>query len=135
VKFSVRRTDDEAAVEALHTLVFPLDEWEDADAMWLVWDPSGTPVGFCTARKLKQEDAVFLARAGVLPCARGHKLQRRLLQVRESWARKLGVEVCITYVLHSNFPSLANLIKSGYEMYKPPWKYAGDVQYLQKSLR
>ena len=47
-KFRLVREDDTDTAEALHMLTFPHDEWEDNDAYWVVYDPTGTPVAFCT---------------------------------------------------------------------------------------
>jgi len=121
-------------VQAMHLLIFPEDEWTPSDAHWLIRDELGEAVGFCSARYLQGEDTVFFSRAGLLPRARGNRLQRRMIQVRENWARRIGALSIVTYVIHGNHSSLANLMKANYRLYIPARKWAGDVLYLQKEI-
>lgn len=135
MSISLRRTDDLTTVTALHMLTFPGDEFDLKGQLWLAHDESGTPVGFCAARKLKGENAVFLNRAGVLPCANGQRLQRRMILARLKWAKQIGAKHVITYVLYHNHASIVNLIKSGFRFYEPDYKWAGrDVHYFTRSL-
>lgn len=133
--YTIRRTEDVRAVEALNTLIFPADDWDDSEANWLVRDETGTLVGFCSARKVKGEETAFLSRAGLFPLARGAGLQRRMISIRERWAIQQGVTNVITYVMPDNHSSLVSLIKKGYRIYNPAWRYAGDVQYLIKQIK
>lgn len=65
----------------------------------------------------------FLSRAGVLPGARGHGLQKRLVRARERNARGFGVSRMVTYTSLDNVQSSNNLIKSGYRLYVPPYEW------------
>lgn len=58
-------------------------------------------------------------RVGVLPEARGHGLQRRLLRARERYAKSNGYKGCLTYTANWNTPSLLNILQSGYTIYDP----------------
>src|SRR5690606_22351986 len=107
-------------------LLFGDDVQLEGDVHWFVWESGKDyPVGFCSAgiSMLTDEDGnrcyAFLSRAGVLPEARGHKLQRRMIKVREKWAKDQGLKGASTYVANWNTRSLINLLKSGYQIYEP----------------
>jgi hypothetical protein len=70
----------------------------------------------------RHEDAGYLCRAGVLPWYRGHRLQRRLLRVREGFARRLGWRWTRTDTT-DNIASANSLIAAGYRLFQPavPW--------------
>lgn len=121
---------------ALHLLTFPHDHWEAASAYWICYDEKQSPVGFCSARVLRSEPGVFLTRAGVLPCAHGHGLQRRMINVRVAWAhRQPGVEYVITYATYDNHKSIANLLRCGFKFTNPSYLYGGKgAHYFIKEL-
>lgn len=133
----LRREEDWRQVEALHTLIFPDDDWEEADAAWILWDEHESPRGFCTVQALKgcDEATAYMTRAGILPGVRGARLQRRMLRARERWAKEQECRVAITYATYDNWPSIANLLKSGYRFYRPLWNWGGEgVHYFWKPL-
>jgi len=125
-------------IQALHNLIFPNDELIAPTAMSMMWvgeDESGTPVAFCTARKLRWENAVFLERAGVLPLASGLGLQRRMIRLRERWAREIDATTCLTYTMLKNYASIVNLLRCGYRFYSPHSKWVGDrVHYFRRDF-
>ncbi len=128
------RTDDVTTVQALHTLCFPGDDWEEGDAYWILHDGVEAK-GFCAARKVPRENVVFLVRAGVLPSARGRHLQRRMIHTRLQWARKEGCLAAITYTGYSNYDSIVNLLKCGFRFYAPEYAWAGrDYHYFIKEI-
>lgn len=133
-----KKTKDYSQARALHVLLFPNDEQfrkSVNNAMWIGYEETQTPVAFCTARYLPNENSVFLERAGVLPIARGLKLQRRMIKLRENWAKSLGADAVLTYVAHHNHASIVSLIKAGYHIYWPSKFWAGkSVHYFQKSI-
>jgi GNAT superfamily N-acetyltransferase len=135
----IRRTHDTELVLGLHNQTFPTDEWDhinDLSAMWLALDDDGTPVGFCIARRLTREPkVVFFQRVGVLPYAQGQGLQRRMIRVRERWARAIGATSGITYTTYENHESIVNLLRCGWRFYTPasPWVGA-NVHYFCKDL-
>jgi GNAT superfamily N-acetyltransferase len=125
VYVTFKRTKDAQALRALHSLILPADDVPALSAnvaAWIGWS-SGTPVAFCTARYWRKDCSVFLERAGVLPIANGKGLQRRMIKLRERWARKCGAECVLTYVEAQNYASLCNLVRCGYRFYDPakPW--------------
>ena len=137
LKVSFRHTKDTQALHAMHSLILPDDDVPSLNpnvAAWLGWADK-TPVAFCTARYWREESAVFLERAGVLPIAGGHGLQRRMIRLRESWAKQKGAECVLTYVSARNYESLVNLLRCGYRFYEPvyPWGVA-DGHYFKKEL-
>ena len=131
---TLRRSRDVRLVRQLHDETFPEDSWEDADAYWVARE-SGRPVGFCSVRHCFGEPSAFLTRAGVLPAGRGKGLQRRMIDVRCRWAKQEGVEYVITYTTRDNYPSITNLLRSGFRFYEPAVPWAGpDVFYFQRRL-
>jgi len=103
-------------------------------AEWWVAFDGKKPVAFAGV-KVTSEKLAFLCRSGVLPEYRGKRLQVRLLRARLSWARKRGLSQAITYTVPDNPPSGNSLIKCGFKLYLPEWKWAGsDVLYWFKKL-
>lgn len=118
--YEIRRTTDIEAVKELHTKLFGKKCSLEGTDHWLVWETGKSyPVGFCSGRKSTVRDWYFLARAGILPEARGKNIQQRLVRTRERRARALGLVGCLTYVANWNSPSLINLLKLGYKQYDP----------------
>ncbi len=132
--YALSRTEDLTLVKALHTICMPGDSFDLAGQLWVVWDDKGTPVAFCAARKLKNEPGVFFNRSGVLPCANGNGLQRRMIHARLRWCKEIGAEYALTYTLHNNHASIVNLLKCGFKFDTPAWKWAGDSHYFIKDI-
>lgn len=137
MQVTFRRTTDVQALRALHALILPSDDTPALNpnvAAWLGWSAQ-TPVAFCTARYWRDECAVFLERAGVLPIANGNGLQRRMIRLRERWAQQQGAECVLTYVEARNYASLVNLLRCGFRFYEPaqPWGIEGG-HYFRKEL-
>jgi len=126
----VRRCYDNAIVEALHHFIFPYDEYKETpDKLNVYWQVRTVgrhmnfPVAFASARCC-EPGVVFLSSCGVLPSARGFRLQRRLIRARIAWARSHGYERAITYTTWDNVPSARNLLREGFELYTPSWWWA-----------
>ena len=132
--------------DSLALPVVPLDEIcfpEDirvavpGSLWWVAWD--GTePVGFAGLRlcSLPENRGLgFLCRAGVIPSHRGRGIQKKLIRVRETAARQLGIKELVTYCISSNNPSMNSLVRCGYKFYSPATRYggAGSV-YLRKKI-
>lgn len=137
MQVSFRRTHDVQALRALHALILPADEVPALNpnvAAWIGWAKQ-TPVAFCTVRYWRHEGDAFLERAGVLPIANGHGLQRRMIRMREKWAQTQGAECVVTYVEARNYASMVNLVRCGYRFYEPaePWGIEGG-HYFRKEL-
>ncbi len=134
MKYTLSRTDDRELVKALHTICMPGDSFDLGDQLWVCHDETDTPVAFCSARKT-YGDSVFLSRAGVLPCANGNKLQRRMIHARVKWAREIGADSVVTYTLYDNHASIVSLLKAGFNFYHPSYAWAGRaVHYFCKDL-
>lgn len=88
---------------------------------WIVSNGKQDPVAFAGLKPLNglNKGMGFLCRAGVLPTARGNGLQRRLIKVRVSMARRIALKEVITYTSRENYRSAANLLRSGFRFYRP----------------
>lgn len=110
--------------------MFPGATFEGPDGgnvYWLVKTPAGRAVGFCSVRPTTTDlDTVFLSRAGILPEARGLGLHRRMISVRLRWARKNGFKRAITYAQRDNIQSAVNLLRCGFMLYDPDYRWVGD---------
>lgn len=78
----------------------------------------------------------YLCRAGVLKPFRGRGIQRLLIQARDEEARKRGYVMNITYTADWNTASANNLIREGYTLYRPEWRYGiRGALYFQKRFK
>lgn len=101
---------------------------------WLAFH-EGEPVGFSGLHIYKDCGTAFLCRAGVIKQYRGHGLQKRMIRVRDAYARKSGVNRIISYVAYGNVASANSLISCGYKLYIPKWEWGvGGCYYFQKIL-
>jgi len=135
-KISIRKTDNEDLIYRLHTRIFPDDDfyYHNNNYYWLV-NKGDKVVGFCIATIWTANRYIFLSRAGVIVSERGRNLQRRMIRVREQFARRNNINLLLTYVKKDNIPSFVNLIKTGYIVYNPQYPYAeSDCFYLKKRL-
>lgn len=118
---------------------FPYDTlYPKAGCWWWIAYEDKVPVAFAGLRPLTGHDKGrgFLCRAGVLPKARGHKLQRRLIRCRLRKAKVCGLKEVITYTYRWNFESAFNLIKEGLRMYQPPYEWGSrGAMYFYKSTQ
>jgi GNAT superfamily N-acetyltransferase len=107
----------------------------DKGAWWIAFD-GAVPVAFAgSTNSTRWSDAMYLCRAGVVESHRGLGLQKRLIRVRESHARRQGANWAITDT-HTNPASANNLLSRGYRLYEPaaPWGKRGAL-YWRKNLR
>ncbi len=103
---------------------------------WLVYDEYySLPIGYANLRRShKWADCGFLARAGLLPEARGHGVQKRLIRARIAKARRIGWSYLITNT-YRNPASVNSLIACGFKAYIPTYKWAGaDAQYWRRKI-
>lgn len=104
--------------------------------MWWIAQCEGEPAGFALMTPSSQWDKVgYLALAGVSPAYRGHRLQRRLIRIRERAARRLGWRTLVTEVIDNNPHSMRNLFREGFLPYVPakPWGHKNAI-YMRKKL-
>ena len=137
VKFKrVKLTKENLKVlKSLQKMCLPLDSpyVEQNGWYWLgFWNQ--TPVAFCImAPSIRFSDCVYLARAGVLQEFQGRGLQKKMITLREKWARKHGYKWSITDT-SENPPSANSLISRGYRLYEPnnPWGLARAIYWRKK---
>jgi GNAT superfamily N-acetyltransferase len=123
------------ATMQLHCLPDDKPYFPDVGWWWIGIDGKQA-VAFCLLTPSSQwKDTVYLARSGVFPAWRGKGLQKRMISVREKFARKHGYRWVISDTT-ANPPSANSLISRGYKLYAPsnPWGYETTL-YWRKRLR
>ena len=135
MQFRIKPCYDKELIKALHKKYLPGDVlYSSPSADWVV-TYQGQPIGFCQLGDDGREDAAFLARAAVDPVFKGMGLGRRLIRVRERYARAAGLLRLYTYTTVDNMQSIANLQRLGYTLYRPEVLYVGPKYlYWQKLL-
>ncbi len=70
---------------------------------------------------------------GVVSYAAGKGLQRKLLKVREKYAKRYGCASVVTYTARDNYASITNLIRAGYRFspHQRGEQYFNFVKYLR----
>lgn len=113
-------------------LVYDKDQWIGGI---IPPDQHVRPVAFCgLTEALATKETGYLKRAGVLQAYRGQGLQRKLITVRERKARKLGFNMMLTDTT-DNPPSSNSLIRAGYKIFEPAYRWAFPHSiYWRKTL-
>lgn len=115
MKYTIERVHDTEEMRKLHKLAFGSDKWPGDDhEFWVAKDEGGAIAGFCSAVLLTASCA-FFSRSAVTQGHRGKGLHKKLIQVRMRWAKKEGAVLVLTYLSKHNYPSLINLLKSGFK--------------------
>lgn len=131
------RPDDFDAIEAADKVCFPFDKpypfaWKK-NLSWVA-EEKGEVVAYLSAHPLKR-GVLFFSRVGVMPCARGSGMQRRLMLALEKQARVDGWREIVTYTVGGNGWSTRNILASGYRTYEPRKSYVGyEVVHMRKRL-
>jgi GNAT superfamily N-acetyltransferase len=131
------KRDHPALLTLLADVLDPLDHRSVLKDEWWLAFAGAVPVAFACAAPAGASwpNAAFMALSGVTKAHRGHGLQKRLLRVREAWARSVGYTVAITYTAHSNNASSNSLISAGYKLYRPASEWGMDhALYWRKNL-
>lgn len=104
-----------------------------ATGMWWVAYEDGNEVGFVC---LQVEGPYgYIARTGVVECARGKRLQRRMQYVAQAAARKMGCTHMVSDTANWNHASSNTFIGMGYKLYTPTVKWGWpDGLYWIKEL-
>jgi len=115
--------------------ILPYDKPFDVnEGNWWIAYQEGKPIGFAgLVRSARWTDTGYLCRAGVIPSARGRGVQKRLIRVRQLYAKKMGWAWLITNTFDN--PASANsLISCGYKLYDPsiPWGAKGTLYWRKK---
>jgi ribosomal protein S18 acetylase RimI-like enzyme len=134
----ILRCYDPAVILTLQTLILPQDQPLPfgAGPWWVMWEGTEA-VAFASLKHYASDPQLgYLSRAGVMPSYRGKGIQRRLIRVREAYARRSGLQVIVTDTSHSNLASSNSLIGCGYKLYQPahPWGFP-DGNYWRKRLK
>ena len=124
---------DRSIIRGLDRLCFPWDEPYDPRYAfwWIAWDRDA-PVGFSGLKPLRNEPGTaFMCRVGVLATHRGTGLGRKLIRCRIAWARRNpDITTLVTYTMRSNLASANNLLREGFRLYEPDYKYGGEALYF-----
>ncbi len=139
LKVQVRRVDGEKEKELLRALqkeILPEDtpDYTGSGWWWVARTDSGLPIGFCGIKpSIKWSDTMYLCRAGVLDAFQGKGLQKRLIRVRERFAKELGMNWLITDTYH-NPASSNSLISCGFKLFIPsdPWAAKGALHWRKR---
>lgn len=101
---------------------------------WIAFD-GGHPVAFAGLYASKQDPlGGYLCRSGVVPQARGLRLQKRLLKVRELYAKRMGLKTLYSDTYDNPYSS-NNLIKAGFVAFDAPVRYgAVGTNYWRKDI-
>lgn len=137
----VRQTTNLKLIENLNKKIFPYDPL-DIHPQGTYWAArlNNKYVGFCGLHPLTYEpDTVFLSRAGLMSVARGQGAHRKMISLRLRHAKKWGFNKAITYTLDTNTASANNLIRCGFLIYEPHYRWADSVSkheviYFEKNL-
>ena len=131
------RTNDIPNIKRLHKRFFPRDilpKIDDNNTYWFFL-VNNKVSGFCILRIIEPKSIAFLCRSGVEKRYSGYGVQKRMIRIREIYARRQGIKRMITYTSPDNYRSISNLIKSDYQLYRPDWQYAGPEElYFLKDL-
>jgi hypothetical protein len=93
-------------------MALPASSWaHEDDTFWLATRGPDL-LAFASARL--RGDTLELTSCGVVSSAAGTGMQRRMLRVRERFARAAGCKSVCTYTASDNYPSITNLIRAGY---------------------
>lgn len=127
---------DSPHLRSLHLQCFPTDEepgWSGAH-WWIGYDGT-TPAAFCGIQKSFSAPGYgYLVRAGVVSTYRGLGLQRRMIRLREKFARQWGWNGTLSQTVNWNFHSSNNLARCGYSIYWPskPWGGSNSIYWRRK---
>ncbi|MDD3412558.1 MAG: GNAT family N-acetyltransferase [Lachnospiraceae bacterium] len=140
MSYRIRRAKDLSMIVTLNTIIFPEDalHLDEQTVAWVAYDKNNQPAAFCTARKL-EDRVLYFDRGGVLKEHQGKGLHRKLIEIRERYARKNKYKTAITYVMKDNIKSLCTLVRCDYLIYTPVYQWAGKagdmIYYLIKEFK
>ena len=109
-------------------------EFDKINTEWIVAYQNGAAIALAGLSKCSKTVG-HLELAGVLSCAQGQGIQKRLIRLRERLARKRGYTKLITYTAHWNVASSNSLMSCGYKMYRPLYAWGGkEFVYWWKNI-
>lgn len=87
----------------------------ESEAVWVVLDDTGTVVG--TAGASTHRKNLDLTVCVLHPSTRGLGLQKKLIDLRLRWGRRMGCKTAWTYAYRENHASMISLLKSNFSPY------------------
>jgi GNAT superfamily N-acetyltransferase len=134
-----RKVDPEQYADVLLSMdeaCFPGDKRPGLHGDWWLIEEGDVLKAYCALwPSVRQDGAGYLARAGVLPEARGLGLQRRMIRLRERAAKAKGWNLLFSDTSKENVASSNNMIRCGYKLWRPsdPWSF-DDALYWRKVI-
>lgn len=107
--------------------------------VWWILKDGKKSIGFCAIdRSNNYLNTAYLYRAGIDFSYRGKGLHKRMIRLRERWAKKNGIKWVVTDTYSDNFNSSNSLISLGYRLWSPPvncqWAQYKNALYWKKCL-
>lgn len=139
-EFTISRlpADHYNVILGLDRILFPHDipPYFKTAMWWIVWNKNKWPIGYGgLVQSYQVSKAGYLCRAGVLPEAQGNGLQKRLIRVREKYARLQGWTEIRTDTAFDNIASMRSLASLGYLPFTPEIEWGVEnAIYWQKYL-
>ena len=112
----VKNQMDMDRVIALDKKIFNLEGLDTFHSVWWLVLEGNTAVGF--AGLVFKKGHVVMSRSGIFKRLQGKGVQRKLIKIRERYARIYGYTKVKSEVADWNAQSIANLIKCGYKISK-----------------
>lgn len=112
-------------LNALDATCFPQDPLYNKDnCFWWIVYANDVPMGFAGLFPNPSTTTAFLCRAGVCQKASHKGIQRKLIDARIRYARRIGTELVETYTAIWNHKSIANLVRAGLHITKIDAEFA-----------
>lgn len=92
---------------------------------WWVIEKDMQIIAYCGC--LYRDNVCIFNRAWVSPEYRRNGIQNRMIKKRIKSAKEKGIHSIITYTTSDNITSANNLIKNGFRLYSPAYRYA-DIE-------
>lgn len=125
-----------AVILRMQRACLPDDEPLDpAEGWWWVGYDEDWPIAFCSMKPSQRyKNAVYMSRSGVTYYYRGYGLQKKMLRMRERFARTKDFEWAVSDTT-DNPASSNSLISCGYKLYEPKIPYGHETTlYWKKQL-
>lgn len=128
-------------ITRIHCIMFQggLEEVPEFKGVWwlLYWEKKA--IGFCGVHLSRYyAKTAYLCRVAVFYSHSGRQLQRKLIRVRERWARAQGMDWMVTDTGTPNYASSNSMIACGYKLWNPPretrWAFYPKPLYWHKKL-
>lgn len=136
-----RTSFDFDEIERLHCLAFigGKKEIPDFTGAWFLISSGGENIAFAGIHLSRNyQNTAYLCRVAVLPEHQRRGLHKRLIRIRERWARRNDIDWVVTDTRSDNYPSVNSLIGCGYKLWRPPnriaWAEYSNPLYWYKKI-